>query len=145
MAPRRFVIELGYGADLHGADMTKACVRAIRDAVSRSCLCGLVELHGRTDFAGVYVHADLGVPEPGAVNREQVLSAIPIGIKSVSITPGGLRLPGIEVPCFGPGVSEIVVACAGLTVSVDQAGDSPDAIQPATTSRDSLAGNTQRR
>ncbi|WP_428561216.1 MAG: Lin0512 family protein [Solidesulfovibrio sp. DCME] len=140
MARKRFVIELGFGADLHGADMTKACVRAVRDAVSRSCLCGLVEVHGRGGFEGVFVHADLGVPDPGAVDRQQVLAAIPIGEKSVAVHPGGLRLAGLEVPCFGPGVSDIVVACAGVTVSVDE----PDGHQEtpsATTSRECLAGN----
>ncbi|MEA4855026.1 MAG: Lin0512 family protein [Solidesulfovibrio sp.] len=139
MARKRFVIELGFGADLHGADMTKACVRAVRDAVSRSCLCGLVEVHGRDGFEGVYVHADLGVPDPGAVDRGQVLAAIPIGVKSVEVRPGGLRLPGLEVPRFGPGVSDIVVACAGITVSVDEPGHG--GAPSATTSRDCPAGN----
>lgn len=118
MTRMRFAIELGYGADLHGADMTKACLRAIADAVSRTCLCGLVEIHGCNDFAGVYVHAVVGVPDPDAVDRQALLQAIPIGEGSVEVKPGGLRLPGIEVPRFGPGASDIVVACAGLTVSV---------------------------
>jgi uncharacterized protein (TIGR02058 family) len=142
MARKRFVIELGYGADLHGADMTKACVRAVRDAVSRSCLCGLVELHGRSGFEGVFVHAEIGVPDPGAVDTEAVLAAIPIGAKSLQIGAGGLRLPGIEVPCFAPGVSDIVVACAGLTVSVDQPGDGQGQTPSATTSCECLTGNT---
>jgi uncharacterized protein (TIGR02058 family) len=121
MPPKRFAIELGYGADLHGADMTKAAVRAVRDAVSRTCLCGLVEILGRGDFAGVLVHAEVGVPEPGAVDAAAVLAAIPIGEKTLECVAGGLRVPGIEVPCFGPGVSDIVVACAALTVSVTDA------------------------
>jgi uncharacterized protein (TIGR02058 family) len=141
MAPKRYAIELGYGADLHGADMTKAAVRAVKDAVSRTCLCGLVEIHGRTGFEGVFVHADIGVPEPGAVDREAVLAAIPIGQKTVRVVAGGLRLPGIEVPCFGPGGSDIIVACAGLTVSVEEAPAGNDGSNAATTSRDCLAGN----
>jgi uncharacterized protein (TIGR02058 family) len=141
MARKRYAIELGYGADLHGADMTKACVRAIKDAVSRTCLCGLVELHGRSGFEGVYVHADVGVPEPAAVDQEALLAAIPIGKKSVNVVAGGLRVPGIEVPCFGPGVSEIIVACAGLTVSVEQAETDSAGSPSATTSCDCLAGN----
>ncbi len=139
MALKRFAIELGYGADLHGADMTKAARRAVKDAISRACLCGLVEICGRGDFQGVHVHAHVAVPDPGTVDREALLAAIPIGEKTLEVVAGGMRLPGIEVPCFGSGVSDIVVACAGLTVSVEATdGSSP---QSATTSRGCPAGN----
>ena len=75
MARKRFAIELGYAADLHGEDMTKAAVRAVRDAISRICLCGIMEIYGRDQFQGVYVHADVAVPEPQHVDRKQVLAA----------------------------------------------------------------------
>jgi len=119
MARQRFAIELGYAADLHGEDMTKAAVRAVRDAVSRVCLCGIMEICGRDRFQGVYVHADVAVPDPERVDREAVLACIPIGETSLNLVPGGMSVPGIEVPCFAPGVSNIVVACAALTVSVE--------------------------
>ena len=119
MAYKRFVIEMGIGSDLHGADMTKASVRAVRDAVSRNCLCGIIEIFGRSDFKGVRVHADLAVPAPDQVDRDAVLAAIPVGEKSLAVSAGGLRAPGIEVPQFGPGSSDIVMACVALTVSVD--------------------------
>ncbi|MDR2573183.1 MAG: Lin0512 family protein [Desulfovibrio sp.] len=119
MAYKRFVVELGTGADLHGADMTKAAVRAVRDAISRSCLCGIIEILGRHDFRGVRVHADLSVPEPDKVDRDAVLAAIPVGEKSLAVSAGGLRAPGIEVARFGPGSSDIVMACVALTVSVE--------------------------
>ncbi|WP_319759113.1 Lin0512 family protein [Maridesulfovibrio sp.] len=124
MARKRFAIELGYAADLHGEDMTKAAVRAVRDAVSRICLCGIVEICGRDRFQGVYVHADLAVPGPEKVDREAVLAAIPIGEASLNVTTGGISVPGIEVPCFGAGVSNIVVACAALTISIETDMDS---------------------
>lgn len=119
MARQRFAIELGYAADLHGEDMTKAAVRAVRDAVSRICLCGIVEICGRDRFQGVYVHADVSVPHPDEVDREAVLASIPIGETSLNVTCGGMSVPGIEVPCFAPGVSNIVVACAALTVTIE--------------------------
>ncbi|BCS87168.1 Lin0512 family protein [Pseudodesulfovibrio sediminis] len=119
MSRKRFAIELGYAADLHGEDMTKAAVRAVRDAVSRICLCGIMEICGRDQFQGVFVHAEVAVPEPDSVDRDAVLSCIPIGETSLSLTTGGMSIPGIEVPCFAPGVSNIVVACAALTVSVE--------------------------
>ncbi|WP_208728312.1 Lin0512 family protein [Oceanidesulfovibrio indonesiensis] len=119
MPRKRFAIELGYAADMHGEDMTKAAVRAVRDAISRTCLCGIVEIWGRNQFQGVYVHADVAVPVPERVDTEELLAAIPIGEKSVSVIAGGMSVAGIEVPCFGPGTSNIIVACAALTVSVD--------------------------
>ncbi len=119
MPRRRFAIELGYAADLHGADMTKAAVRAVRDAVSRVCLCGLVEICGRAGFEGVFVHVHVCVPNPDKVDAQAVLAAVPIGEKTLTVDRGGMCVPGLEVPCFGPGVSDIVVACAALTVSVE--------------------------
>jgi conserved hypothetical protein len=127
MTRKRFAIELGYGADLHGEDMTKAAVRAVKDAVSRGCLCGILEICGRDRFQGVFVDARIGVPEPARVDRDAVLAAIPIGVKSLEVVEGGMLAPGLEVPCFGPGVSGIVMACAALTVSVDEAGSAEGA------------------
>ena len=135
MQRKRFAIELGTGADLHGADMTKAAVRAVKDAVSRTCLCGLVEICGRGAFEGVHVQARVGVPDPDAVDAAAVLAAIPIGEKTLELVGGGLRAPGIEVPCFGPGVSDIVMANAALTVSLDLAQDPGETAGSATTSR----------
>jgi len=144
-ARKRFAIELGYGADLHGEDMTKAAVRAVKDAVSRSCLCGILEICGRERFQGVYVDARIGVPKPEGVDHEAVLAAIPIGVKTLEVVAGGMLASGLEVPCFGPGASNIVMACAVLTVSVDEGGKAMAAATPGTQSCGCSAGNEQRR
>ncbi len=65
------------------------------------------------------MHARIAVPEPDLVDKEAVLTAIPIGGQSIEVVAGGLRTPGLEVACFSPGCSDIVLACAALTVSVD--------------------------
>ncbi|MDR1856934.1 MAG: Lin0512 family protein [Desulfovibrio sp.] len=117
---KRFVIELGTGADLHGVDMTKAATRAVKDAISHSCLCALVDIYGRKDFKGVYVHVEVAVPDPAAVDKAAVMAAVPIGEKTINVVQGGLKVPGVEVPAFGPGCSDIVMACAALTVSIDE-------------------------
>ena len=78
-----------------------------------------MEVLGLRRFEGVRVHVRVGVPEPAAVDKAAVLAVVPIGEKSLEVTPGGLRAPGLEVACFGPGCSDIVMACAALTVSVD--------------------------
>lgn len=117
---KRFAIELGYGADLHGADMTKAAARAVRDAMSRVCLAGLVEILGLDGFEGVHVHVEVAVPCPEAVDASALAALVPIGTVSVKAVPGGLRAPGLLVRRFGPDQSDIVAACAALTVSVDR-------------------------
>jgi hypothetical protein len=61
----------------------------------------------------------VAVPNPDGVDRDAVLACIPIGEKTLALAPGGMSVPGIEVPCFAPGVSNIVVACAALTVSIE--------------------------
>ncbi len=116
---KRFAIELGYGADLHGADMTKAAVRAVRDAMSRVCLAGLVEILELTDFQGVHVHVEVAVPCPEAVDMTALAALVPIGTVGVNVVRGGLRAPGLRVERFGPDQSDIVAACAALTVSVE--------------------------
>lgn len=119
MQRRRFAIELGYGADLHGADMNKAAHRAVRDAISRVCLCGLVEIMNLRDFAGVHVSVEVAVPVPEAVNGDALLALIPIGTKDVRVISGGMRTAGLQVDRFGPDQSDIVMACAALTVFVE--------------------------
>ncbi|MGQ9532481.1 MAG: Lin0512 family protein [Desulfotomaculales bacterium] len=114
---KRFVIELGFGVDLHGGDVTKACVRAVRDAVSRSCLCGLVEICGLENLERMRVHVEVACPDPEGVDRDKVLEAVPLGRKTITVKEGGLRTPGMEVPRFGPG-AHIVAACAAVTVYV---------------------------
>ena len=51
---KKFIVEFGMGTDFHGQDVTKAAKKAVKDAVSRSCLCGLEDVLGLTDFKDVY-------------------------------------------------------------------------------------------
>ncbi len=41
---KEFIVEMGMGIDQHGQDPTSAAPKAVKDAISRSCLCGLVEV-----------------------------------------------------------------------------------------------------
>jgi uncharacterized protein (TIGR02058 family) len=123
MAKKRFIVELGTGADLHGENVTKAACRAVRDAISRSCLCGIVEILGRNRFEGVHVLVQVACPHPEKVDTEAVAAELPVGTRTVEVTPGGMQVQGICVEAFGPGCSAIVVANAAVTVFVDD--DSP--------------------
>ncbi len=72
MGTKRFIVELGTGADLHGEDVTKAACRAVKDAISRSCLCGLVEIMGIEDLQAIQVDILIASPRPDEVDLEQV-------------------------------------------------------------------------
>jgi uncharacterized protein (TIGR02058 family) len=93
-------------------------MRAVKDAVSRSCLCGLFEIVGMKDPDAMHVQVKIGCPRPADVDRQQVLEVIPFGTRELEVVAGGLTTRGVEVPALGCG-DNIFVAVASLTVSVD--------------------------
>ncbi len=115
---KRYVVELGYGADLHGGDATKAATRAVKDAISRSCLCGLFEIMGMRDPNDMHILVRIGCPKPDEIDADAVLSAIPFGSKELEVVEGGLTTRGVEVSSLGCG-DTILVAVASLTVCVN--------------------------
>ncbi len=127
MSNKRFIVEIGTGADLHGENVTKAACRAVKDAVSRSCLCGLVEIMGIQDLAAVVVDIHIACPNPDQVDPDQVKAVVPIGQKTLNAVEGGMKIAGLCVPHFAPDCDQIVVANAAVTVSVP---DVPDAHHP---------------
>ncbi|OEU61434.1 MAG: hypothetical protein BA867_13175, partial [Desulfobacterales bacterium S5133MH16] len=100
MKKKRFIVEIGTGADLHGEDVTKAACRAVKDAISRSCLCGLVEILGIEDLKAIKVDILVACPKPEEVELEQVKAIIPIGQKSARAVEGGMKAKGLCVPNF---------------------------------------------
>lgn len=119
MGTKRFIVEIGTGADLHGEDVTKAACRAVKDAISRSCLCGLVEVLGIADLEAVQVDIQVACPKPNEVNLEQVKAIVPIGHKTARTVAGGMTARGLCVPNFAPDCDRIVVANAAVTVSIE--------------------------
>jgi len=115
---KRYIVELGTGSDLHGMDVTKAARRAVKDAISRSCLCGLIEILNRGRFEGLHVEVLVACPFPDQVDIEAVKSEIPVGIPTVKTVPGGMQADGICVDAFGKACDTIVVANAAVTVWV---------------------------
>ena len=115
---KRFIIEIGTGIDIHGENMTKAACRAVDDAVSRSCLCGLVEVLDVQDMNQIQVEIQVAAPAPEKVDLEAVMKAVPIGRKTAQVVKGGMTVKGLCVPEFGPDCDQIVVVNAALTVWV---------------------------
>ncbi|MDM8554642.1 Lin0512 family protein [Desulfococcaceae bacterium HSG7] len=118
METKRFIVEIGSGADLHGEDVTKAACRAVKDAISRSCLCGLVEILGIDDLQAMQVDIEVACPKPDEVDLEQVKAVVPIGHKNARAVEGGMNVKGLCVPDFAPNCDRIIVANAAVTVSI---------------------------
>ncbi len=114
---KRYIIEFGMGTDFHGQDAGKAAVKAVRDAVSRSCLCGLTEVLGLEDLdKAVKIQVTVAVSRPGEVNREEIAKCLPIGEVEVKAVKGGLQVPGLLIPSFGDKDDSIEVAIAAVEV-----------------------------
>jgi uncharacterized protein (TIGR02058 family) len=121
MALKRFIVEIGTGIDLHGEDVTKAACRAVEDAISKSCLCGLVEIMGVRDVTDVHVDILVASPRPDEIDLERVKASAPIGQKTARAVEGGMVAQGLCVPRFAPECDQVVVVNAAVTVSVEQA------------------------
>jgi len=118
MERKRFIVELGTGVDLHGEDMTEAACRAVKDAVSRNCLCGLLEIVKLQDPGEMEVEVLVAVPKPEQVDLEKVKAVLPFGSNRVTAVAGGMTAPGLCLPQLAPDCDRIVVANAALTVWV---------------------------
>lgn len=116
---RRYIIEFGMGADFHGQNVCKAAEKAVRDAVSRSCLCGLSEVLGLEDLdRDVKIQVTVAVSRPEEVDRQAVAACLPIGKVDVRAVEGGLTVPGLYLPQFGDRDDSIEVAIAAVEVEV---------------------------
>ena len=115
---KRFIVEIGTGIDIHGENVTKAACRAVKDAISRSCLCGLLEILQLKNLEDVMVDIQVASPNHEQVNLEQVMAEVPIGRKSAHAVEGGMTAQGLCVPQFAPDCDQIVVANAAVTVFV---------------------------
>lgn len=115
---QRYIVEFGMGADLHGQDVTKAAVKAIKDAISRSCLCGLFDIHQIKNPDEMHIKLKIGCTDPEKLDKEKVISAVPFGKVELEAVQGGLGVQGLCLPSLGQG-DTIVIAVAALTVLID--------------------------
>ncbi len=116
---KRYVIEIGMGIDQHGQDSTKAAIKAVKDAISRICTVGLLELFELDFERDVKVEAIIGIPYPENVDVEEVRKAIPLRCeKVINVVNGGLKGPGIALEEFGDKTNEMLIAIAFITIYV---------------------------
>lgn len=119
MAKKRYIIELGTGLDLHGQNYTEAAKRAVRNAISDQCLCGLSEIMELKDPSKMMVDVTIAATEPEKVDAEAVLEVLPFGEKTINVVDGGMSVPGMLVESLGDKTDAIVVVNAAVTVSLD--------------------------
>ena len=110
---------MGTGIDQHGQNATEAATRAVRDAVSRVCLIGLLELVNLEAIDGIIVEVLVASPQPDDVDTAEVLTALPFGHKQIEVVEGGMIVRGHASASLGDRSDEILVANATVTVSVD--------------------------
>lgn len=116
---RKFIVEFGMGTDFHGQDVTKAAKKAAKDAISRSCLCGLDEVLELTDFkTQVFIRATVAVTRPEEVDCAAVAEVFPVGTVEVLPVQGGLRCDGLCIPAFGDCDKSIEAAVAAVEVYI---------------------------
>ena len=89
--PRRVILEMGHGNDLHGGDATKAALRAVQDALHHSSLSMLRAL--RVPASEMLVEVTIGVQRPESVDAERVRASLPHGRVTVRVVKGGLDVP----------------------------------------------------
>lgn len=116
---KKFIIEMGMGIDQHGQNPTRAAQKAVKDAMLRSCLIGLLDVARLDDINQMLVDVLIACPHPERVNPAQVLEAVPFGQKQIKVVEGGMITQSIYQPDLGDTSDETYVANAAITVFVD--------------------------
>lgn len=124
MSEKKFIVQIGMGVDQHGHnnDCTNAAIKAIKNAISNNCLCGLSDICGikePKELMRMKVHVKIGAPFPKNIDNKKMLKAIPFGVKSIEVVEGGLIAQGIMIKELGDTSDNMIICNAAVTVSVD--------------------------
>jgi uncharacterized protein (TIGR02058 family) len=104
--------------DFHGQDVNKAAQKAVKDAVSRSCLCGLHEILELDLNRDVFINVTVAVSRPDEVDASAVAACLPIGRVTVKAVSGGMNVPGLYLTQFGDRDDSIEAAMAVIEVGI---------------------------
>ncbi|KAG7349215.1 lin0512 family protein [Nitzschia inconspicua] len=119
-----FFVQLGFGVDQHGdkSNATKACVRAVRNAIEFNSIPGVIQ-HIPGGRHAMLIHVKLGVPKGATVDRLQVAKVFPYGrLLPIQVEVGGLEFhSGRVVEELGDDddVGICCVACVSIGYSDD--------------------------
>jgi len=111
-------IEIGQGIDLHGQDVSSACVRACRSAIGHNSMPGIRSVLPEGDIDRMQVEVTLGVPgSHEAVDLQAVRDAFPYGHVEVKVVQGGLMASsGVLLRDQGDLSDEMVIVDAVVAV-----------------------------
>ena len=111
-------VEMGWGADQHGQNATKACVRAARNAIEFNSIPSIRALVPN-GYEGMKLAVDIAVPETyhEHIDVDAVEAVFPYGAVSIQLQPGGAEFSsGIAIPAMGDRGDALVVALCCVTV-----------------------------
>jgi uncharacterized protein (TIGR02058 family) len=84
-------IEIGMGVDLHGQDVTKAAVRAVKNAIHHNSMPGLRSVLPDQDINNMKINVRLAVPcDKEELNLQTIREALPYGQVEFEIVDGGM-------------------------------------------------------
>lgn len=115
-------VQIGMGVDLHGQDITVACVRAVRNAIRHNSMPGMRGIIPSHDLNNMLVRVQLGVPaDADKIDLEQVKSAFPYGQVSIDVIAGGMICSsGVVLPDKGDRNDQIYVVNAAVEVGYEE-------------------------
>lgn len=120
MNMKRYVVELGMGTEIHGQDTTNACVKAVRDAMSRLCIgVGLKELFNLTGHDDIFLEVLVACPHPEEVDTKEIQKTLLSNKSKIDVIKGGMIARGHIDPYYEDASDEIIVANAAITVFID--------------------------
>lgn len=84
-------IETGMGIDVHGQDITKASIRAIKNAIHYNSMPGIRSVLPDNQLENMRVHVKLAVPcDEEKLDIEEVKKVLPYGKVTVEVMKGGM-------------------------------------------------------
>lgn len=84
-------IETGMGIDVHGQDITKAAVRAVKNAIHFNSMPGIRSVLPGNSLDNMVVNVKLAVPcDKETLDVDSVKEAIPFGKVTVEVMDGGM-------------------------------------------------------
>jgi len=114
MAAKRLLTEFGMGSSLRRQDYTEAATRAVKDALWHNSI-NLAELYGK-DKSEMQITVEVGVQDPGAVDKDKIAAIFPYGQVTVIPRKGGLDVPRAD------GGKPTVIANVAISVALDLEG-----------------------
>lgn len=111
-------VEIGMGVDLHGQDVTKAAIRAVRDAIGHNSMPGLRSVIPSHSHDDMKIRLTLAVPaDVDKLDIERVKSAFPYGSVEVKVVPGGMICSsGVVLPDKGDVTDQVYIVNACVEV-----------------------------